>query len=49
VLRRAQAAGDLEALRRHGRRAVRVHLGADPAVGLDGLRRTLESALETAR
>jgi hypothetical protein len=26
--------GDLEALRKHGRRVVRIHLGADIAAGL---------------
>jgi hypothetical protein len=45
VLRRAQALGDLEALRRHGRRAVRIHLGRDVAEGLDALKRSLEEAL----
>ena len=34
VLKRAQALGDLEALRKHGRRVMRIHLGADAAVGL---------------
>jgi transaldolase/glucose-6-phosphate isomerase len=34
VLKRAQALGDLEALRKHGRRVVRIHLGADIAAGL---------------
>ena len=30
----AQAAGDLQALRNRGRRAIRIHLGADPVGGL---------------
>ena len=30
----AQAAGDLQALRNRGRRAVRIHLGSDPVAGL---------------
>ncbi len=30
----AQAAGDLQALRNRGRRAVRIHLGDDPVAGL---------------
>jgi transaldolase/glucose-6-phosphate isomerase len=34
VLKRAQALGDLEALRKHGRRVVRIHLGADVTAGL---------------
>ena len=44
IFKQAQALGDLEALRRHGRRAVRVHLGKDMAKGL----RELEQALERA-
>jgi transaldolase/glucose-6-phosphate isomerase len=44
VLKRAQAQGDLEALRRHGRRALRVHLGSDAAAGLAALRRLLGEA-----
>jgi hypothetical protein len=34
TFKRAQAMGDLRALRRHGRRVVRVHLGADVGEGL---------------
>jgi hypothetical protein len=34
VLADAQALGDLQALRQLGRRATRIHLGADPAAGL---------------
>jgi len=37
VLKRAQALGDLEALRRHGRRVIRIHLGGDVAGGLQVL------------
>jgi hypothetical protein len=44
-LRRAQAMGDLEALRRHGRRVVWIHLGSDVAQGLSTLTQHLESAL----
>ena len=44
-LRRAQAMGDLQALRRHGRRVVWIHLGADVAQGLSALTEHLESAL----
>ncbi|MGA2216459.1 MAG: bifunctional transaldolase/phosoglucose isomerase [Terracidiphilus sp.] len=40
----AQAAGDLAVLQARGRRAVRVHLGADVAAGL----RTLSAAIEKA-
>jgi transaldolase/glucose-6-phosphate isomerase len=46
VFNRAQALGDLEALRRHGRRAMRVHLGADVRQGLEALRGCLEEALK---
>ena len=35
VLADAQAAGDLQALQNLGRRTARVHLGADPAAGLE--------------
>ena len=37
----AQALGDLRALQRHGRRALRVHLGADCAAGLAALEQAL--------
>ncbi len=40
----AQAAGDLAVLEARGRRALRVHLGADVAAGL----KTLSAAIETA-
>jgi transaldolase/glucose-6-phosphate isomerase len=43
VFRRAQALGDLEALHKHGRRAVRIHLGEDVRQGLEDLKRVLES------
>ncbi len=46
TLKRAQALGDLEALRRHGRRVVRVDLGADLGQGLAELRRALEAGLQ---
>ena len=45
TFKRAQALGDLEALRRHGRRVVRIHLGGDAAEGLRELGRTLRAAL----
>jgi transaldolase/glucose-6-phosphate isomerase len=34
VLEQAQALGDLQALLEHGRRAIRIHLGGDPMLGL---------------
>jgi transaldolase / glucose-6-phosphate isomerase len=43
TLKHAQSAGDFLALKRHKRRAVRVHLSGDPAEGLKRLRKTLES------
>ncbi|MDA8218400.1 MAG: bifunctional transaldolase/phosoglucose isomerase [Dehalococcoidales bacterium] len=45
VFKRAQALGDLEALRRHGRRVVRIHLGADVGEGLAALEKAVELAL----
>ncbi|MFN2241885.1 MAG: bifunctional transaldolase/phosoglucose isomerase [Anaerolineae bacterium] len=41
VLKRAQALGDLEALRKHGRRVVRIHLGTDAGGGLKALAEAL--------
>jgi transaldolase/glucose-6-phosphate isomerase len=45
TFKRAQALGDLEALRKHGRRVVRIHLGADVGQGLAALGKALDSAL----
>jgi transaldolase/glucose-6-phosphate isomerase len=44
TFKRAQALGDLEALRKHGRRVIRVHLGADVKSGLAALKDALEPA-----
>jgi hypothetical protein len=44
TLKRAQALGDLQALRKHGRRVVRIHLGSDVRQGLAALREALEQA-----
>jgi hypothetical protein len=41
----AQAAGDLAVLEARGRRAMRVHLGADVAAGLKTLSAAIEEAL----
>ena len=41
LLKRAQALGDLQALRRHDRRVMRIHLGPDAERGLAALRRVL--------
>ncbi|HEY7801942.1 MAG TPA: glucose-6-phosphate isomerase [Dehalococcoidia bacterium] len=47
-LKRAQAIGDLQSLEKHGRPALRVHLGADVPAGLLRLRRAFESVIEAA-
>ena len=44
VLKRAQAAGDLQSLRDHGRRVIRVHIAGDLSAGLE----TLTDAVATA-
>jgi hypothetical protein len=49
VLKKAQAQGDLKALHRHGRRAMRIHLGADTARGLDRLQAAMDKALADIR
>jgi transaldolase/glucose-6-phosphate isomerase len=41
----AQALGDLQALRRHRRRAIRVHLGTDVNKGLEALSQAVNEAL----
>jgi transaldolase/glucose-6-phosphate isomerase len=46
TLKRAQALGDLEALRKHGRRAGRIHLGQDTGAGLKALAEALQSSLQ---
>jgi transaldolase/glucose-6-phosphate isomerase len=46
VLKRAQALGDLEALRKHGRRVVRIHLGPNSSHGLAALQETISTVLE---
>ncbi|HET8575798.1 MAG TPA: bifunctional transaldolase/phosoglucose isomerase [Methylomirabilota bacterium] len=45
VVKAAQARGDFEVLAERGRRALRVHLGADVPAGLDALRNAVEQAL----
>jgi transaldolase/glucose-6-phosphate isomerase len=45
MFKRAQALGDLEALRRHGRRVARIHLGPDVRQGLAALGQAMEAAL----
>jgi transaldolase/glucose-6-phosphate isomerase len=43
---RAQAQGDLEALRKHGRRVIRIDLGKDVAAGLSALAKAVDEALQ---
>ncbi len=45
VLKQAQAQGDLDALRSHGRRAIRIHLGEDIVAGLEALRTAISKGL----
>jgi hypothetical protein len=49
VLKQAQALGDLEALRRHGRPVLRIHLGSDVGQGLARLKEVVQSALAAGR
>jgi transaldolase/glucose-6-phosphate isomerase len=44
VLKQAQALGDLQALEAHGRRVIRLNLGADIAAGLGELREALDAS-----
>jgi transaldolase/glucose-6-phosphate isomerase len=44
VFKRAQAIGDLDALRRHGRRVLRVHLGVDVKRGLAKFKQAVEES-----
>jgi transaldolase/glucose-6-phosphate isomerase len=48
VFKQAQAQGDLEALRKHGRRVLRIHLGKDVLHGLSRLERSIQPALPSA-
>lgn len=45
IFKRAEALGDLEALRKHERRVIRIHLGADVGRGLAALKRAIDAAL----
>jgi hypothetical protein len=49
VFKKAQALGDLQALRKHGRRAGRIHLGLDVNQGLLALKEALEAALKAKK
>ena len=46
IFQAAQAQGDLDALRKHGRRVLRIHLGSDIEAGLRDFERVVDSALE---
>jgi transaldolase/glucose-6-phosphate isomerase len=48
VVKAAQARGDFHVLAERGRRALRVHLGADVAAGLRALREAVAAAVEQA-
>jgi len=45
TMQRAQALGDLEALRKHGRRVIRIDLGADVGEGLHALEAAMDQAI----
>jgi glucose-6-phosphate isomerase len=49
ILKQAQAAGDLEALKKHGRRIMRVHLGGNVKEGLEQLLKMVKDALPARR
>ncbi len=44
IFKRAQALGDWEALKKHGRRVIRVHLGRDVSGALDALVQAVRTA-----
>ncbi len=46
VFKRAQAIGDLEALRKHDRRAIRIDLGRDVVAGMKAIEESIETALK---
>ena len=46
VVKSAQARGDFDVLAERGRRALRVHMGADVAAGLDVLRQIVDEAYD---
>jgi transaldolase/glucose-6-phosphate isomerase len=45
AVKAAQARGDFQVLAERGRRALRVHLGADVGAGLDAINRAIDQAL----
>ena len=48
VVKEAQARGDFDALAKHGRRALRIDIGADATKGLTSLRDAVAGVLRTA-
>jgi hypothetical protein len=48
LLKRAQALGDLESLRGHGRRVLRLHISGDVETGLDRIDQALKAAVAAA-
>jgi hypothetical protein len=46
TLVRAQGLGDLESLRQHGRRAIRLHIRGDHAVGVEHIREAIREAVK---
>lgn len=46
IFKRAEARGDLEALRKQERRVIRIHLGADVDRGLAALEQAMEAAVK---
>lgn len=46
VLLKAQAMGDLQSLRKHGRRAIRLHIKGDQAAGIERMREAIKAALK---
>jgi hypothetical protein len=45
IFKQAEAQGDLQALRKHERRVIRIHLGSDIGLGLAALERAIGAAL----
>jgi hypothetical protein len=45
IFKRSEALGDLEALHKHQRRVIRIHLGADVGKGLAALEQAIKAAL----
>ena len=49
VVKAAQARGDFQVLAERGRRALRIHIGADVGAGLAAIRMAVEHALPGSR